>query len=230
MAEADLYQPIKALLHAQGYEVKGEIGPCDIVAMRGDEPPVIVEMKAGLTMALVLQGVDRLALSDAVYLAVPGLPGRGRKAALRVRALLRRLGLGLIVVRDGVAEVRLDPGPYAPRANARRRGRLLREFQARRGDPEAGGRPGGAVMTAYRQQCLRLAAHLAAEGPCRAVLAGRAVEVDKAADKMRANHHGWFERVSLGVYDVTPAGRQAALAEMAEAPPTPGMDARARAR
>lgn len=210
MAEAELYQPIKALLSAQGYTVKGEIGPCDIVAMRADEPPVIVEMKTGLTLALLLQGVDRMAMSEAVYLAVPKLPGRSRKDATRIRGLLRRLGLGLIVVKDGVAEVRLDPAPYAPRLNAKKQGRLLREFQLRRGDPEAGGQPGGAVMTAYRQGCLRLAVFLAEHGPSKAVVAGRAAEVEKAAIMMRANHYGWFENVARGIYDVTAAGRAAA--------------------
>ncbi|WP_185804359.1 DUF2161 family putative PD-(D/E)XK-type phosphodiesterase [Pontivivens nitratireducens] len=210
MAETDLYAPIKALLHAQGYTVKGEIGPCDIVAVRGDEPPVIVEMKAGLTMALLLQGVDRMAMSEVVYLAVPRLPGRGRKEGMRIRGLLRRLGLGLIVVKDGVAEVRLDPGPYSPRPNARRQGRLLREFQLRQGDPEVGGRPGGGVMTAYRQGCLRLALYLSEHGTSKAAVAGRAVDVGKAATMMRANHYGWFERVGRGLYDVTDAGRAAA--------------------
>lgn len=218
MAETDLYHPIKALLTAQGYSVKGEIGPCDIVAVRGEEPPVIVEMKTGLTLALLLQGVDRLAMSDAIYLAVPKLPGRSRRDAQRIRSLLRRLGLGLIVVRDGVAEVRLDPGPYAPRISKVRGNRLLREFQLRRGDPEAGGQAGGAVMTAYRQGCLRLASHLAEHGPTKAAVAGRAVEVEKAADKMRANHYGWFERVGLGIYAVTQTGRSALDASDNRAP------------
>ena len=31
MAEVELYGPIKRFLEAQGYTVKGEIGPCDIV-------------------------------------------------------------------------------------------------------------------------------------------------------------------------------------------------------
>jgi len=214
MAESDLYHPIKTLLSAQGYTVKGEIGPCDIVAVRGDDPPVIVEMKTGLTMALLLQGVDRMAMSDAVYLAVPRLPGRGRKDGVRIIGMLRRLGLGLIVVKGGVAEVRLDPGPYQPRANAKRQGRLLREFQLRRGDPETGGRPGGGVMTAYRQGCLRLAGYLSAHGSSTGAVAGRAVEVEKAATMMRANHYGWFERVGRGQYDVTPAGRVASGADI----------------
>ena len=43
--EQDLYAPVKALLEAQGYEVKGEVGAADVVAIRGGEAPVVVELK-----------------------------------------------------------------------------------------------------------------------------------------------------------------------------------------
>ena len=33
--EQDLYAPVKALLEAQGYEVKGEVGAADVVGIRG---------------------------------------------------------------------------------------------------------------------------------------------------------------------------------------------------
>ena len=65
-----------------GYEVKGEVRGCDLVARRGDEPPVIVELKLRFTLALVLQGIDRLAITERVYLAVPR-PPRPRAAGCR---------------------------------------------------------------------------------------------------------------------------------------------------
>ena len=71
-----LYAPVKALLEAQGYEVKGEVAGCDVVGVRGDEPPVIVELKRRFWLALVLQGIDRLAMTDVVYLAVGAWPTR----------------------------------------------------------------------------------------------------------------------------------------------------------
>jgi len=37
--EADLSAPVKAFLEAQGYEVKAEVGACDLMAVRGAEPP-----------------------------------------------------------------------------------------------------------------------------------------------------------------------------------------------
>ena len=73
MAEDELYGPIKQFLEAQGYAVKGEIGPCDIVAVRGDEGPVVVELKESLTLTLILQAVDRLSV---VRYGVHSLPHR----------------------------------------------------------------------------------------------------------------------------------------------------------
>ena len=69
--EAALYLPVKAFFERQGYEVKGEVRGCDLVARRGEESPLIVELKLRFTLALVLQGIDRLALTERVYLAVP---------------------------------------------------------------------------------------------------------------------------------------------------------------
>ena len=60
---------MKAFLEGQGYAVKGEIGPCDIVAVREGNDPVVVELKERLTLALILQAVDRLRVSPAVYIA-----------------------------------------------------------------------------------------------------------------------------------------------------------------
>ena len=68
--ESDLYPAVKAFLEGQGYDVKAEVCGCDVVATRGDEPPVIVELKVSFNLALLLQGIDRLSLTDRVYLAV----------------------------------------------------------------------------------------------------------------------------------------------------------------
>ncbi len=218
MREADLYPPLKAYLQAQGYEVKAEIGDCDIMARRGAEPPVVVEMKLTFSLALVLQGVSRQALIEQVYLAVPVSAKRGWGLRYKdIIRLCRRLGLGLLAVRVGTdpsVEAHLDPGPYAPRRNAARAGRLLREFERRVGDPNLGGIT-GEKMTAYRQDALRCAAHLGAKGATKAADVARASGVTRAASLMRADRYGWFERLQRGIYGLTPKGH-AALVENAE--------------
>ena len=220
MREIDLYPPVKAFLEAQGYAVKGEVQGCDLVAVRGEEPPVIVELKTGFSLPLVFQGIARQGLADDVYLAVPPFSGRTarRKEAL---ALCRRLGLGLLTVRLEPApfvEALLDPAVYRPRKRLLRLGRLLREFQRRVGDPNEGGSTRRKIMTAYRQDALRCASHLRVNGPTKAALVARAAGVARAGAIMLVDHYGWFERPSgtpRGVYGLTPTGR-AALDEYAD--------------
>jgi hypothetical protein len=206
--ERDLYAPVKALLERQGYVVKGEVGAADVVAVRGDAPPVVVELKLRFSLSLYHQAVARLAVTDEVYLAVPKPGGRTARRALKDNlALCRRLGLGLITIRaDGRAEVQCDPGPYAPRRSKRRRDRLLREFERLAGDPNAGGATRHGIVTAYRQDALRCAAHLADAGPARGAQVAAATGVAQATRLMRDNHYGWFERVERGLYALTQAG------------------------
>jgi hypothetical protein len=203
--ESDLYAPVKALLEGQGYSVKGEVRGCDVVAVRGKEPPVIVELKRAFGLGLILQGVDRLALSDAVYLAVGAWPKNMRN----VKKLCRRLGLGFIVVAKERADVVFDPAPYTPRKNRRKAGRLLGEHARRVGDPNRGGSSTKVpMMTAYRQAALRCAASLAANGPMKVAALRVACDAPNAASILRSDFYGWFERVERGVYALTPKGRR----------------------
>ncbi len=43
----------------QGYSVKGEVSDCDVVAVRGDEEPVVVERKTAFTLQHVFQDERR---------------------------------------------------------------------------------------------------------------------------------------------------------------------------
>lgn len=211
--ESDLYAPVKALLEGQGYVVKGEVRGCDVVGVRGGEPPVIVELKRVFGLALVLQGVDRLALTERVYLAV----GQWPKRMKNVRKLCRRLGLGLIVVAHERADIVLDPVPYAPRQDKRKAGRLLGEHARRVGDPNRGGSSTRVPqMTAYRQEALRCA-ELLKKGPMKLADMRASAHVPNAAKILRDDHYGWFERVERGTYALTPAGKRGLAAQPAAA-------------
>ena len=221
MAETDLYPPVKSYLEAQGYEVKGEIQGCDVVARRGDEPPVIVELKNSFNLTLVLQGVRRLSISDSVYIAAPPIGGKSARQQVRdLTALCKRVGLGLMMVRvDPIpaVEVLCDPLPYRPRKEKRRLGRLLKEFEHRVGDPTAGGSSTRARrMTAYRQDALRCARYLSQHGPTKGATVASETKVPKATTLMYRDVYGWFERPEKGVYALSPKGLDA-LEEFAEA-------------
>lgn len=67
-------------------------------------------------------------------------------------------------------------------------------------------------MTAYRQDALRLAAHLAAQGPASPAACAAATGVARAAAILRADHYGWFDHPARGLYALSPAGQQALTA------------------
>jgi hypothetical protein len=210
--ETDLYQPVKTYLEGQGYEVKSEIGAADIVARRGGDDPLVVELKTGFSLTLFHQAIARQALTDAVYIAVPQGPGNAfRKSLKNNTSLCRRLGLGLLIVRlkDGFVTAYLDPAPYNPRQSRPRQERLLKEFSKRVGDPNTGGTTRRALVTAYRQDALRCVCVLLENGASKAAHVARLSGVETARRLMADDHYGWFERVQKGIYQLTPKGIEA---------------------
>lgn len=210
--ETDLYEPIKQFLEGQGYEVKSEVGAADVVALRGEEDPVIIELKARFSLSLFHQAIERQAMSDMVYVAVPRIASKAFRKALRNNmSLCRRLGVGLMTVRlkDGRVEAHLDPAPYTPRQSKRKQTRLLREFTRLVGDPNTGGSTRRGLMTAYRQDALRCLGVLEELGPTKAAVVAKTANVTNARRLMADNHYGWFERVDTGIYALSPKGQSA---------------------
>jgi hypothetical protein len=62
-------------------------------------------------------------------------------------------------------------------------------------------------MTAYRQEALRCAAYLAANGPATVAALREGASAPQAARILQRDVYGWFERVRRGLYDLSPAGR-----------------------
>lgn len=210
--ETDLYAPIERFLQAQGYIVKGEIGAVDVVGCRGDESPVLIELKTSFSLSLFHQAIDRLAVSDVVYVAAPHKQGKVFARSLKRNiALCRRLGIGILTVRvkDGFVFPHADSGPYAPRRSAVKKNRLLREFAKRAGDPNKGGSTRSGLITAYRQDALRCLGYLHTRGATKASIVAGATGVETARRIMADDHYGWFERVKTGIYGIAPTGKMA---------------------
>src|SRR5258707_5648489 len=89
--ETSLYAPVKRFLETLGFDVKGEVCGCDLVALRGEEPPFVVvgELKLAFNLELVLQGIDRSAACDEVWLAVRTSCRGGRERDPLVRKVCR---------------------------------------------------------------------------------------------------------------------------------------------
>jgi len=211
MKEIDLYDPVKQFLESQGYEVKGEIRECDVMAVRGDEGPVVVELKLGFSLDVLLQAVNRLSISSVVYIGIPSSCRAFRKRRRRIIKLLRMLGIGLLLIlvnsKRSRVEVVLDPGEYHPRIHPKRRVQLLGEFERRRGDtmPGGSGRRRG-MMTAYRQKAIRIGRYLTENGPTKASVIAHAIEESEVRPILYRNVYGWFDRLGEGVYQISPRG------------------------
>ncbi len=208
--ETALYLPVKTFLEAAGYVVKGEVGGCDLVGLSEGEPPVVVvcELKLSFNLELILQAVDRASMSDEVWIAARiSAKGRGRESDKRYRDLCRRMGIGMLGVSDGgeVSVIVSSVSPM-PRTNPKRRTRLVREHQRRRGDPVAGGGSRAPIMTAYRQQALICAAALK-----QGIERPRDIKdrVPNAGRILLDNVYGWFERKEKGIYGLAPEGEVA---------------------
>ena len=208
--ETALYLPVKRFLEKLGFTVKGEIGGCDLVALSGDDPPIVVigELKLSFTLELILPAVARAGAAAAVGLAA-NLAARatGRESDSRYRNLCRRLGFGMLAVTNpGDVEVIVKPATTAPRRNPKKRSRLIAEHRKRKGDPAIGGSTRAPIMTAYRQEALACASALSG-GPRR--VRDLRIEIPDAGKILLHNVYGWFDRAERGIYVLTDAGHAA---------------------
>jgi hypothetical protein len=217
--ETSLYAPVKRFLEGLDFEVKGEVCGCDIVAVDRGSPIalVICELKLSFTLDLVLQAVDRSSVCDEVWLAVrASLRGRGRESDPRVKRLCRLLGVGLLsVFESDKVEVLVEPVPWRPRLNAKRRSKIVDEHRRRKGDPATGGSTRQPIMTAYRQQALECAAALA-RAPARP--RDLKAAIPDAPKILLRNVYGWFIRVERGVYALSDSGKAALVTWKAHLP------------
>jgi hypothetical protein len=208
--ETALYLPVKRFLEKLGFTVKGEIGGCDLVALSGDDPPVVVigELKLSFNLELVLQAVNRAGAADEVWIAARmSINGKGRESDARYRNLCRRLGFGMLgVTLSGDVEVLVKPPTAAPRRDPKKRSRLVAEHRRRIGDPALGGSTRAPIMTAYRQQALACASAMAV-GPQR--VKDLRKDIPDAGKILLHNVYGWFDRAERGIYELTDAGRAA---------------------
>ena len=208
--ETALYLPVKRFLEGLGFAVKGEIGGCDLVALKESDPPIVVvgELKLSFNLELVLQGVDRASACDEVWLAAQlSARGKGRESDARYRNLCRRLGFGMLgITARGDVEVLVKPPTTRARRDPKRRSRLIAEHQRRQGDPALGGSTRAPIMTAYRQQALACACALSG-GPRR--VRDLKPHIPDAPKILLHNVYGWFDRAERGVYQLNDAGRAA---------------------
>lgn len=211
LQESDLYLPIKDHLQGLGFEVKGEIKDCDIVAKKGDDI-LIIELKLTLNITLLMQAVDRFTLADNIYIAIPKQATIFKNKKKQIKKLIARLGLGLIIVdiqkTQQYVEIINDPQDYTPRKNKRKQTALLKEFSLRQGDPQKGGSTRSkAGLTVYRQRSIRIANFLLTQPSAKGAEINKAIDEPQATQFLRDNYYGWFNKIDRGVYEISDKGK-----------------------
>lgn len=218
MKETDLYPPVKELLQSLGYQVRAEVADMDVVGLRGEEL-IVVELKTSFTLKLLLQATMRQKLAQEVYVAIPAPTGRQRfsKAFKEYEHLLKRLELGLILVRftpSSRAELLFPPAEHPRKTilarNKKKSHAARKEASQRVSDHNLGGTK-GKLVTVYRERSLLVAHILMEDGPQRIRDLKERTGDDGLSTLLRGNPYGWFTKVERGIYAITPQGQQALL-------------------
>jgi len=209
--ETDLFQPVSDYLIRQGYTVHSEVKNCDITAVK-DRELIVIELKTGFNITLIMQAVRRQRVTDSVYIAIPWPRGGTRsKNWDDMCHLLRRLELGLIVVRfikpKACAEVIFHPAPFNRTKNARMKYSIIREIEGRHDNYNVGGSVRSKLMTAYRENAIHIACCLEKFGPLKPSQLKKMGTGTKTQSILTKNFYGWFEKVDKGIYQLHPDGR-----------------------
>lgn len=212
--EEDMYALVRDHFLELGFTVHGEVKACDIAALK-DDTLVILELKKSLSMELLLQAVKRQRIGDLTYLCIPKPKNYARNRKFQdMLYLLKRLSLGLIFCdpTQELLEVVLEPQEFdmarSRKAQSARRGQLMKEIRGRTTSLNTGGSRGRKLMTAYREDTIRLL-WLASRQPTIAPKDGTSRGIRKAGSMLRDNHYGWFEKTGRGQYRMTSLGAQA---------------------
>ena len=210
ITETNLYQPVKEFLNGLGFDAKGEICGCDVVALDKGEPVAVIicELKLSFTLELILQAVDRATACDEIWLAVYSKKtARARENDPRVKKLCRYLGFGLLKVHaTNLVEIVVKPETWKPRRDGKFRSRIISEYNNRQGDPTQGGSTRKPIMTAYRQQAI-LCAQMIEQGETK--LSVLKQTISDAPKILQRNVYGWFDRAARGHYVLTVLGKAA---------------------
>lgn len=216
MKEYELSQPIRQIFEAQGFAVDGEVGDVDILCQKQDIT-IAIELKKDLNFKVFLQAAKRQKICDMVYIGCYMPDNLKTKAFKDKMYLLKRLGLGLILVskRTAIAQIYQQPlevplKTYQSR-NSRGKQQVIAELQNRKLRDNQGGINKTKIVTAYMEDCLIVLYYLAQlEHQLGSVAQIKEqTGLSKAGYILSKNFYGWFERAGRGIYQISLVGKQA---------------------
>lgn len=223
--ESDLFLPIKEYFEQMGYRGDGEVRGIDLY-MEREGATLAVELKNALDFKALRQAALRQKTVDVVFIGI-FCPKNIRSRDFSEKLyLLRRLGIGLIAVTPQTKQVQVIALPETGELeNYRKRNiqsgkALSEELKARRIRENTGGTHGKKLMTAYREDALRVLQALKTLGEASATrMITKASGVKRTAAILRDNHYNWFMPVAKDekdeganrerIYKIAPAGEDA---------------------
>ncbi|MBP5530371.1 MAG: hypothetical protein J6X80_10015 [Lachnospiraceae bacterium] len=213
--EKDLFEPIKEYFSALGYSCDGEVNDIDLY-MQKDGEDIAVELKQTLDFKAVRQAALRQKIVDTVYIGTfmpKNLHSRENKEKIY---LLKRLGIGLIVVSKRTGTVQTVSEPVVSELvsfkvrNKKKKAALKKEFTKRKVKSNVGGVTGTKLMTGYREDALLVLDSLKELGGEASPRAVKAIcNVEKTPNILRDNHYGWFVHADKGLYALSDKGSEA---------------------
>ncbi|MBE5958195.1 MAG: hypothetical protein E7254_04945 [Lachnospiraceae bacterium] len=219
--EKDLFEPIKNYFEAYGYVCDGEVNDIDLY-MEKDESGVAVELKVTLDFKSVQQAALRQKIVDHVFIGIFRPRNMNTRAFKDKIYLLKRLGIGLIVVskRTGTVEIVSEPIEADlstfKKNNSKKKAALSEEFQRRKIKNNTGGVNHSKIITGYREDSLLVLSALNDLGGQASTKEIRQLSgIEKATTILYKNYYGWFCNVKKGIYSISKSGNDA-LAEYSE--------------
>ncbi|MCQ2525991.1 MAG: DUF2161 family putative PD-(D/E)XK-type phosphodiesterase [Lachnospiraceae bacterium] len=213
--EKDLFLPIKKYFEQYGYVADGEVGDIDLYMEKGDES-VAVELKVKLDFRSVQQAAQRQKLVDTVFIGIFKPKDLNSRSFQDKIYILKRLGIGLIVVSKRMKTVEIVSEPVVSELqnyknrNKRKKDAISEEFKKRRTKSNTGGVRGEKLITGYREDALLVLDTLAELGGVATTKAVREQSgIKRSTDIMHANYYGWFSNVDRGIYKIRQAGYDA---------------------
>ena len=213
--EKDLFQPIKSYFEGYGYTCDGEVEDIDLYMEKGGES-VAVELKQTLDFKAVQQAALRQKLTDYVYIGIFKPKDLYRSSFQDKLYLLKRLGIGLIVVSKRSKSVEIVSEPIVSELsvfqsrNRKKKQALSEEFQKRKSKNNVGGVHGTKLITSYREEALLvLDALLELSGEASTREIRRLCGIEKTTSILYNNHYGWFAKLDRGRYKVSESGLKA---------------------
>lgn len=213
--EKDLFEPIKLFFEEQGYICDGEVNDIDLY-MEKDGESVAVELKQTFDFKALQQAALRQKITDSVYIGIFKPKDLFTRSFKDKIYLLKRLGIGLIVVSKKTKNVDIICEPVVSELavfksrNKNKKSALSKEFNKRKAKNNVGGVHATKLITSYREDALLvLDAMMEYSGEASTRDIRKVSGIEKTTSILHDNHYGWFENVSRGIYKVTKAGYDA---------------------